>query len=1068
MIYAQTSDWDWATKAGGPSVDKGNAISVDASGNSYVAGYFSGSISLGATTLTSSGYQDIYVAKISPTGNWLWARKVGGTGTELALDITVDTAGNAYVIGSFSSPTVAFGSTTLTRTAYSSSADVFVAKINASGTWVWAKKLGGTGVDDGLSVAVDSNSNVYVTGAFRNTVTVETTPSTTLTSLGYSDIFVAKLSSTGTWLWARRAGGANPDNGNSLTVDPEGNVYVCGAFNSNSADFGQFTLTNTGTSTNDIFVSKLDTNGNWQWARKAGSTGTEAAYSITRDTANNFYVAGSFSGNAYFGDNILYSSGAYDIYVAKISGTGDWLWASKAGGTGYDGANGVAVDDNSNVFVVGNFTQTGQFGSFSLTCQGDKDGFLGKLNPNGVWQWAERIGGSAEDSVNGVDLNGDQDILICGDFENSIQFGSTTLTSSGAEDNFFAKMFNSTTVSPTVHILSPNGGETWYVGSVHPITWTSEIVNSVFLDYSLNNGSTWNPINTAPVSAGTGSYDWTIPNVSSTQARVRVRDAGDTNTNDISDAAFTITTAPNPPSANFSGSPTSGYEPLTVQFTDQSTAGSGTITAWAWSFGDGGSSTQQNPQHIYQNNGTYTVSLTVTNSFGLTGNYVRHNYITVQPTVPELTLLSESSLDFGAVDVGSQSAYQDVVLSNTGTANLIISDIHFSGAPLHFEYQVSNPNITIAPGASTTIPVRFIPQAVGELNDILHIVNNSSNMQVLQIPLSGIGTAVIYPPQAAFTANPTSGLAPLTVQFTDQSTCLSGQIMSWTWNFGDGSTSNLQNPTHVYESAGVYTVSLTIYTSMQATSTATQEDCITVSPPSGNLSLLSASTLTFPATYVTAVSSYQQVRLRNNGNRTVNITNLYFSGSGLHFQFLATDENRLIQPGETDTLFVRFAPIARGTLTDTFCIVNDSDNLPLINIALTGTSNYAPPTPPTNVEAYITGADLRLTWELVEQDILGNDIEIDYYAVFVSENNEDTGFVFHGLTYEENYIHASATNYAGQMLYRVYAIAVTPDRELDDATRLEMDRFFDQNLTQGMSLGEFRAVLRQAEDMFDK
>ncbi|HOL33357.1 MAG TPA: SBBP repeat-containing protein, partial [Candidatus Syntrophosphaera thermopropionivorans] len=245
FIFAQLSPWLWAQKAGGTGEDSGHSIAVDASGNSYVTGGFEGTAIFGSTTLESSGSQDIFVTKLDNRGNWLWAKKAGGTDSDYGYGIAVDASGNSYVIGCFYSATATFGSTTLTGNGYN---NIFVAKLDSSGNWLWAKNAKESPYDYGHGIDVDASGNSYVTGYFYNSVTFG---STTLTSSGGADIFVAKLDSSGNWLWANNAGGTSDECGNGIAVDDSGNSYVTGYFY-DSATFSSTTLTNNGVY--DIFI----------------------------------------------------------------------------------------------------------------------------------------------------------------------------------------------------------------------------------------------------------------------------------------------------------------------------------------------------------------------------------------------------------------------------------------------------------------------------------------------------------------------------------------------------------------------------------------------------------------------------------------------------------------------------------------------------------------------------------------------------------------------------------------------------------------------------------------------
>jgi hypothetical protein len=250
------------------------------------------------------------VALFAQNEDWIWANQAGGTSYDYGYGIAVDDNGNSYVTGYFSS-IATFGNTTLTSSS-SEYADIFVAKLDSSGNWLWAKKAGGTSWDHGYGIAVDAKGNSYVTGYFYGSATFGTT---TLTSSGSYDIFVAKMDSNGNWLWVKQAGGTNEDGGISIAINANGNSYITGVFEE-SATFGTTTLTSSGSQ--DIFVAKLDINGNWLWAKQAGGTGYDDGCGIAVDANGNSYVTGYFYGNAIFGTTTLTSSSASDIFVAKL------------------------------------------------------------------------------------------------------------------------------------------------------------------------------------------------------------------------------------------------------------------------------------------------------------------------------------------------------------------------------------------------------------------------------------------------------------------------------------------------------------------------------------------------------------------------------------------------------------------------------------------------------------------------------------------------------------------------------------------------------------------------------
>ena len=369
----------WSVSAGGTGDDEGLGIAVDGAGYVYVTGYFSGTATFGSHTLTTNGSKDIFVAKLDSNGNWLWAVKAGGTDWEMVNDVAVDGVGNTYVTGYFNG-TVTFGSQTLIANGYELNYDIFIAKLSPSGTWLWARKAGGTNDDIGYGIAVDGSGNVYVTGDFNDTATFGNHTLTASGFEMSPDIFVTKLGRYGNWLWARKAGGRYYDNGYDIALDGAGNAYVTGSFEG-TATFGSHVLTASGGEwETDVFAAKLDPFGNWIWAVKAGGTTFTNGKGIALDGGGNTYVTGSFFGTATFGSQTLTSSGGYDIFAAKLDPSGNWIWAVRAGGTEWDLGYGIAVDGAGNAYVTGRFEGTATFGSHTMEAMGGTDIFVAKLS----------------------------------------------------------------------------------------------------------------------------------------------------------------------------------------------------------------------------------------------------------------------------------------------------------------------------------------------------------------------------------------------------------------------------------------------------------------------------------------------------------------------------------------------------------------------------------------------------------------------------------------------------------------------------------------------------------------
>jgi hypothetical protein len=429
-VGSNNINWTWVTSAGGSGVDTSYSISTDDNGNSYVTGDFYGTTTFGSTTLVSNGQDDVFVAKLDLNGNWLWAVQAGGTSYDRSYAIISDGAGNSYITGYFYG-TATFGSTTLTS---SGSSDTFIAKLDSFGNWLWAKKAGGSSNQWGRSISSDSSGNLYITGLFRGTSTFG---SATLTSDGDYDAFVAKAGPSGDWLWARKAGGTGTDGGYGISTDGSGNTYVTGYF-SDTSTFGTFNLTSNGLI--DIFISKLDTVGNWLWAVGTGSLENDIGISISTDGTGNPYVTGYFGSTVSFGSTTLTSRGTQDVYVSKLDTAGNWLWTASAGGIEGDWGNCIYTDNSGNSYLTGDFTNQAIFGQRIVSADGVDDVFMAKLDSLGNWLWVDAAGGDGGDTGHGVALSVSGDVYFTGSFINTAHFGAIDTTSQGENDVFIAKL----------------------------------------------------------------------------------------------------------------------------------------------------------------------------------------------------------------------------------------------------------------------------------------------------------------------------------------------------------------------------------------------------------------------------------------------------------------------------------------------------------------------------------------------------------------------------------------------------------------------------------------------------
>ena len=413
LAWSPTTPEIAVAKFGGTLTDQSDSIVVDSSGNVYTTGRFNGTADFdpgpGTANLVSSGSTDVFVSKLNSAGELVWVKQLGGTSIagDFSESVAVDSSGNVYTTGWFNG-TADFDPGAGTANLVSAgNSDVFVSKLDSTGTFVWAKQLSGTGFESGYSVAVDSSGNVYTTGNFSGTVdfdpglgTVNLTP-----AAGNNDAFVSKLDSAGAFVWAKQFGGTGTERGNEIFLDSSGNVYTTGYFEG-TADFnpGAGTANLVSAGFRDVFVSKLDSTGAFVWAKRFGGTSATAdhdeGFSIAVDSSGNVYTAGSFVETADFNpDDVavanLTSAGSYDPFVSKLNSLGEFVWAKRFGGTGYDESYSVLVDSSGNVYTTGFFEGTADFdpgaGTANLVSAGSSDVFVSKLDSTGAFVWANQL-----------------------------------------------------------------------------------------------------------------------------------------------------------------------------------------------------------------------------------------------------------------------------------------------------------------------------------------------------------------------------------------------------------------------------------------------------------------------------------------------------------------------------------------------------------------------------------------------------------------------------------------------------------------------------------------------------
>jgi hypothetical protein len=397
---AQNFNWVKQISGSNTSVfDVGQFVKKDISGNYIIAGNYTGTIDvdpgLGVFNLTASGNQDIYIVKLNPSGNFLWGKSVGGINTDAMSDLTLD-----------------------------------------------------------------NNSNINICGFFRGTADFDPSNSNYNLSTGNigADGFILKLDTIGSLIYAKQIGGtvAVDDHVCSISFDNQGNLYATGYFN-HTCDLdpgvGQFNITSIGGA--DIFIIKLDVNGNFVFGKTIGNTsGTNlwdgAVGQSIKINFNEIIVSGQFYGTTNFDPNTgtfnLISNGQSDCCVLNLDLNGNFIFAKSFGGIGLDYALKITSDQTGNILVGGTFNDTVDFDPnttiVNYTTNGLNDGYLLKLSNIGSFIWCNQIGGTNYDVVSDICIDLYNNIFITGIFSNSVDFDNTSssyiLNSNGMKDAFLA------------------------------------------------------------------------------------------------------------------------------------------------------------------------------------------------------------------------------------------------------------------------------------------------------------------------------------------------------------------------------------------------------------------------------------------------------------------------------------------------------------------------------------------------------------------------------------------------------------------------------------------------------
>jgi len=383
----------WAKALESTSSNYGSAIDIDDEGNIVLTGFFRGTIDLdpgvNVQNRASLGQLDVYIIKLNSEGEFLWGKTFGGQDYVRSYGATFDENGNVLLVGAFKGTCDFDPSNNQYELTSAGNEDIFIQKLDINGSFLWAKHFGSNEIDNGLSIATDENNNVFTTGFFVNSVDFDPgIGSNIISTNGSSNSFILKLDSNGEFVWVKQIEGASSCKGYSIHVDKDGNLLSTGLLQA-TADFDpsidNYNLTSSGSQ--DIYIQKLNNDGDFLWAKQIGDFSNDEGYSVTSDLAGNIYVSGHFYGTVNFDSEentvSLTSNGSLDVFILKLKSEGQFIWARNVGGPNSDHSKSISVNNYGHIFITGFFSENIDLDPNSnvenFTCSGELAVFVLKL-----------------------------------------------------------------------------------------------------------------------------------------------------------------------------------------------------------------------------------------------------------------------------------------------------------------------------------------------------------------------------------------------------------------------------------------------------------------------------------------------------------------------------------------------------------------------------------------------------------------------------------------------------------------------------------------------------------------
>ncbi|MBW2732953.1 MAG: hypothetical protein JRH20_11225, partial [Deltaproteobacteria bacterium] len=335
--------------------------------------------------------------------------------------------------------------------------DADASPIPNPGEHLWHKTFGSAVLSESIrGVVMDDSGNITIVGVFEDTFNLG---SSDIVSEGNRDIFIASFTSEGLHRWQKSLGGSGDSYVRAVTVDARGHITLTGYFQE-TVELGGGSITSRGS--DDIFITSFTADGVHRWQERLGGAHEEQSVAIVADASGNITLTGSYKGTINLGDGFVTSKGIDDIFITSFTADGSHRWQKTMGGPENDRGQGVAVDGNGNVSVIGSFQGTSELSNGSVTSKGFYDIFITSFTADGSHRWQKTISSPQDDSGQGVAADSNGNVTVVGAFTQTIDPGGGEISCSGNIDIFISSFTDA-----GVHRWQKALGGTGFVGSAN-------------------------------------------------------------------------------------------------------------------------------------------------------------------------------------------------------------------------------------------------------------------------------------------------------------------------------------------------------------------------------------------------------------------------------------------------------------------------------------------------------------------------------------------------------------------------------------------------------------------------